>query len=146
MTPGRCPKIKVPEIFIPLPVTNFVVNLVVARTAETHKVVSCVCATLGDRNFMMHFYGRDYLAVLLALFTQWVLADVSVTDSFPSTAVLLVDVRVTLVLVVLSAGYGSVVGTILSVCKVRTAGIGTRSFGSCWHGFTSYGIVRPACT
>ena len=84
--------------------------------------------------------------MLLALLTERMLTDVSVTDAFPGTAVLLVDVRVTLVLVVLSAGYGSVVGTILPICKVGTAGIRTWSFGFCWHGFTSYGIVRPACT
>ena len=99
------------------------VYLVVARTAETHKVVSCVCATLGDGNFMMHFYGRDYLAVLLALFTQWVLADVSVTDSFPSTAVLLVDVRCAFILVVLSAGNGGMLLAVLSVRKLGTAGV-----------------------
>ena len=94
----------------------------------------------------MHFLCRNKPALLLALLAERMLTDVSVADAFPGTAVLLVDVRVTLVLVVLSAGYGSVVGTILPIRKVGTAGVGTRSFGSCWHGFTSYGIVRPACT
>ena len=84
--------------------------------------------------------------MLLTLLAERMLTDVSVTDSFPGTAVLLVDVRVTLVLVVLSAGYGSVVGTILPIRKIGTAGIRTWSFGFCWHGFTSYGIMRPACT
>ena len=83
--------------------------------------------------------------MLLALLAERMLTDMSVTDAFPGTAVLLVDVRVTLVLVVLSAGYGSVVGTILPICKIGTAGIRTWSFGFCWHGFTSYGIVDPAC-
>ena len=86
-----------------------------AGTAETHEVISCVCATLGDGNFMMHFYGRDYLAVLLALFTQWVLADVSVTDSFPGTAVLLVDVRGAFILVVLFAGNSGMLLTVLTI-------------------------------
>ena len=94
----------------------------------------------------MHFFCRNKSAVLLTLLAERVLTDVSITDSFPGTAVLLVDVRGTLVLVVLSAGYGSVVGTVLSICKIGTAGIRTRSFGSCWHGFTSYGIVRAVCT
>ena len=94
----------------------------------------------------MYFLCRNKSALLLTLLAERVLTDVSITDSFPGSAVLLVDVRGTLVLVVLSAGYGSVVGTVLSICKIGTAGIRTRSFGSCWHGFTSYGIVRPACT
>ena len=72
---------------------------------------------------MMHFYGRDYLAVSLALFTQWVLADVSVTDSFPSTAVLLVDVRCAFILVVLAAGNGGMLLAVLSVRKLGTAGV-----------------------
>ena len=84
--------------------------------------------------------------MLLALLAERMLTDVTVTDAFPGTAVLLVDVWVTLVLVVLSAGYGSMVGTVLSIRKIGTAGIRTRSFGFCWHRFTSYGIVRPACT
>lgn len=94
----------------------------------------------------MYFLCRNKSALLLTLLAERVLTDVSITDSFPGTAVLLVDVRGTLVLVVLSAGYGSVVGTVLSICKIGTAGIRTRSFGSCWHGFTSYGIVRAVCT
>ena len=71
--------------------------------------------------------------MLLALLAERMLTDVSVTDAFPGTAVLLVDVRVTLVLVVLSAGNGSVVGTILSICKVGTAGIRTGSLWSSWQ-------------
>ena len=94
----------------------------------------------------MYFLCRNKSALLLTLLAERVLTDVSITDSFPGTSVLLVDVRGTLVLVVLSAGYGSVVGTVLSICKIGTAGIRTRSFGSCWHGFTSYGIVRAVCT
>ena len=71
--------------------------------------------------------------MLLTLLAERVLTDVSITDSFPGTAVLLVDVRGTLVLVVLSAGYGSVVGTVLSICKIWTAGIGTGPFWSSWQ-------------
>jgi hypothetical protein len=95
---------------------------------------------------MMNFFCRNKPAVLFAYLAERMLTDVSVTDSFPGTAVLLVDVRGTLVLVVLPAGNGNMVCTVLSVSKVGTAGVRTWSFGFCWHGFTSYGIVRPACT
>ena len=122
------------------------VDLVVAGSAHGHEIVPCMSATLRNGLFVMYFLCRNKSALLLTLLAERVLTDVSITDSFPGTAVLLVDVRGTLVLVVLSAGYGSVVGTVLSICKIGTAGIRTRSFGSCWHGFTSYGIVRAVCT
>ena len=48
VTPGRCPTTKVPEIFIPLPVTNVVVNFCVAGLTETHQIVPCVCAAFGN--------------------------------------------------------------------------------------------------
>ena len=83
--------------------------------------------------------------MLLALLAERMLTDVSVTDSFPGTAVLLVDVRVTLVLVVLSAGNGSVVITVLSVSKFGAAWVRTWAFGFRWHGFTSCGTADPAC-
>ena len=92
------------------------VDLVVAGTAETHEVISCVCATLGDGGLMVYFYGRDYLAILFALLTQWVLTDVSVTDAFPGTAVLLVDVRGAFIFVVLFADNSGMLLTVLTVC------------------------------
>ena len=95
---------------------------------------------------MMNFFCRNKPAVLLTHLAERMLTDVSVTDSFPGTAVLLVDVRGTLVLVVLPAGNGNMVCTVLSIRKVGTAGVRTWSFGFGWHGFTSYGIMRPACT
>ena len=83
--------------------------------------------------------------MLLTLLAERMLTDVSVTDAFPGTAVLLVDVRVTLVLVVLSAGNGSVVITVLPVSKFGAAWVRTWSFGFRWHEFTSCGTVDPAC-
>ena len=77
------------------------VDFVVAGTAEAHKIVPCVCATLGDGLLVMHLFRRDKPTFLFATLTERMLCDVSVTDSFPRTAVLLVDVRGTLVLVVL---------------------------------------------
>ena len=131
---------------IPLPVTNLVVDLVVAGTAEAHKVFSGVCTTLGNGDFVMHLRCGDDFSILLALFTQRVLADVSVTDAFPGTAILLVDVRGAFILVVLFAGNSGMLLTVLTIRQLGTAGVRTRTFWSPWHGFTSYGIVRPACT
>lgn len=91
------------------------VDLGMTGTAQTHKVVPCMSATLRNGLFMMHFFSRNKATFLLATLTERVLCDVSVTDAFPCTAVLLVDVRGTLVLVVLFPCYGGVLLTVLSV-------------------------------
>ena len=44
------------------------------------------------------------------------------------------------------AGNSNVILAVLSISKFGAAGVRTWSFGFRWHGFTSYGIVRPACT
>ena len=82
----------------------------------------------------MNFHSRNNFAVLLALLTKRMQADVAVTNPFPCTAILLVDVRGTLVLVVLPAGNGNMVRTILSVRQSGAAWIGTGSLGFTWHG------------
>ena len=96
-----------------------------AGTTQAHQILSCVSAALGNGLFMMNFFSRNKSAVLFTYLAERMLTDVSVTDSFPGTAVLLVDVRGTLVLVVLPAGNGYMVCTVLSVRKVGTAGIRT---------------------
>ena len=113
------------------------VDLGVTGTTEAHKVVPCVSAALGNRDFMMHFLCRNKSAFLFATLTKRMLCDVSVSYAFPCTAVLLVDVWGTLVLVVLFPCDGCVLLTVLPVSKVGTAGVRTRSFGSAWHWFTS---------
>ena len=112
-------------------------NLGMAGTTQAHQILSCVSATLGNGLFMMNFFCRNKPAVLLTHLAERMLTDVSVTDSFPGTAVLLVDVRGTLVLVVLFPCYGCVFLTVLPISKVGTAGVRARAFGSAWHWFTS---------
>lgn len=114
--------------------------------AQARVIVSCIGAAFGNRQNVVYFLYRCQPSFLETPLAKRMLRSVTVTDAFPRSTVLAIDVRVTLVLVVLSAGYSSVVGAVLSIRKVGTAGIRTWSFRSCWHGFTSYGIVRPACT
>ena len=70
-----------------LSVTNIMVNLGMTGSAQGHQIFSCVCATLRNRFDVMNFLCRNKPSVLLALFTERVLCDVSVADSFPGTAV-----------------------------------------------------------
>ena len=109
------------------------VDLGMAGTTQAHQILSCVSAALGNGLFVMNFFCRNKPAVLLAHLAERMLTDVSVTDSFPGTAVLLVDVRGTLVLVVLPAGNGCVVFAILSICQLGTAWVRTWAFGFRWH-------------
>ena len=81
----------------------------------------------------MNLCCRNNFAVLLALLTKRVLTDVAVTNPFPGSAILLVDVRSALVLVVLPPCYCYMILTVLSVCQLGASGVGTWSLGSSWH-------------
>ena len=83
----------------------------------------------------MYFLCRNKSAFLLALLADRMLADVSVTNTLPRTAILLVDVGSTLVLVVLLSCNGFVLLTVLSIRQVGTAGIGTGALGFAGHFF-----------
>ena len=73
-----------------------------AGGAKTHKVFKIMSATLGDRLDVVYFLGGCHLPVLLALLTQWMQSNVTVTDSFPRPAVAFLGGRVTLILLVTS--------------------------------------------
>ena len=83
----------------------------------------------------MNLCRRNNSAILLALLTKRVLADVAVTNPFPGTAILLVDICCTFILVVLLSCYGFVFLTVLSIREVGTAGIGTGALGFARHFF-----------
>ena len=82
---------------------------------------------------MVDFLRRDEPSVLLAHFAQRMLTDMSVTDTLPRTAILLVDVSSTLILVVLFTGYSFMFLAVLSIRKVGTTGIRTGALGFARH-------------
>lgn len=88
---------------------------------QAHQILSCVSATLGDGFLVMNLFRRNKPTSLFTQLTERMLRDVSVADAFPGTAVLLVDVWTAFVLVVLPAGNGCVVDTVLSIREVGTA-------------------------
>lgn len=59
VTPGRCPTTKVPEIFIPLPVAEVMVDLGVAGLTETHQIVTCMSAAFGNGQDMVNLLNRS---------------------------------------------------------------------------------------
>ena len=122
------------------------VDLVVAGSAQGHEIVSGMSAAFGYRHLVMNLCRRNNSAVLFALLTKRMLCDVAVTNSFPGTAILLVDVWGSFVFVVLASGNSSVIFTVLSVRKLGASGVGTRTLGSTWHFISPSSVIAGACT
>nr|UVY67894.1 MAG: hypothetical protein [Bacteriophage sp.] len=142
MTPGRCPTEKVPKIFIPLPVAEVVVDLGVAGLTETHEVVPCVSAAFGNRQDMVNFLYRCQPTFLKTHLTEWMLCRIAVTNAFPRSAVLAVDIGAALVFVVSAAFLHTVLFTKLSFTEVGAAGMRAGSQRFLRHRFTSLGIRK----
>ena len=81
----------------------------------------------------MNLCRRNNSAVLLALLTKRMLTDVAVTNPFPGTAILLVDIWGALEFVVLSPCNSRMVFTVLPICQPGAARIWAGSFRSTRH-------------
>jgi len=138
VTPGRCPTEKVPEIFIPLPVAEVVVDLGVAGLTQTHEVVPCVSAAFGNGKDVVNFLYRSQPTFLETHLTEGMLCRIAVTDAFPRSAVLAVDIGAALVFVVLAAFLHTVLVAKLSFTEVGTAWMRARSQRFLRHRFTSF--------
>jgi len=103
-----------------------------------------VSAALGDGKDVVDFLNGSQPTFFQTQLTQRMLRSIPVTDAFPRSAVGLVDVRVTLVLVVPLPFLFSVFLTVLTVRKVGTAGERTRSFRFARHLLTSVPGIRKA--
>ena len=106
---------------------------------KSHEVAFLIAATLGERKDVMYFLGRSQLALFPALLAERMRLDVTVTDSFPGSAVSFVRSRVALILVVTLVHDLLMLGTVLLTHGEPTAArIGTGTFWFVWHGFTLY--------
>lgn len=85
-----------------------------AGLAEAHEVVSCVRAAFGNRQNVVNFLYRSQSTFLEAHLAERMLCRIAVTDAFPRSAVLAVDIGATLVFVVLAAFLHTVLFTKLS--------------------------------
>ena len=94
-----------------------------AGSAQGHKVLSGMGAAFGNRDLVMHLCRRNQFPFFLTLLTQRMLADVSVTDAFPGTAILFVDIRRSFIPVVLSACNRRMILTVLTIGQLWTAGV-----------------------
>ena len=75
---------------------------IVARLAKAHEVTPLVCSATRHRNDVVHLINRSEDAVLKASFAEGMRLNVAVSDAFPHTSVLSMDVRGAAVLLVLS--------------------------------------------
>lgn len=122
MTPGRCPTEKVPEILLPLPVAKVVVYFRMAGLTKTHEVVPCVSAAFGNGQDVVNFLYRSQPTFPETHHTEGMLCRIAVTDAFPRSAVLAVDIGAALVFVVLAAFLHTVLFTKLSFTEVGQPG------------------------
>ena len=111
----------------------------VARLAQTHEVLSCVSAALGNGQNVVYFLHRSQPTFLETLFTQWMLCGITVTDALPRSAVFTVDIGTALVFIVFAALLRAVLLTELSVTEVGTARMRARPQRFLRHRFTSLG-------
>ena len=109
----------------------------VAGLAQTHEVLSCVSAALGNGQNVVYFLHRSQPTFLEALFTQRMLCGITVADTLPRSAVFAVDIGTALVFIIFASFHRAVLLTELSVTKVGTAGVRTRSQRFLRHRFTS---------
>ena len=120
-------------------VSNFVVDLRVAGLTEAHEVVPCVSAAFGNRQNVVNFLYRSQPAFPETHLTEGMLRRVSVTDAFPRSAVLAVDIGAALIFVVPAAFHHTVLLTKLPFTEVGAAGMRTGSEWSLGHWLTSFG-------
>ena len=113
-----------------------------AGLAETHEVVPCVSAAFGNGQDVVNFLYRSQPTFPETHLTEGVLRRIAVTDAFPCSAVLAIDIGTTLVFVVFAAFLREVLLTELSFTEVGAAGMRAGSQRFLRHRFTSLGIRK----
>ena len=115
------------------------VDLRVAGLTQAHEVVPCMSAAFGNGQDVVNFLYRSQPTFFEAHLTEGMLRRIAVTDAFPRSAVLAVDVGASLVFVVLAALLYTVLLTELSITEIGTAGVraGAQRFSG--HLLTSRG-------
>ena len=92
-----------------------------AGLTQTHEVVPCVSAAFRNGQDVVNLLYRSQPTFLETHLTEGMLRRIAVTDAFPCSAVLAVDIGAALVFVVLAAFLYTVLFTKLSFTEVGTA-------------------------
>lgn len=92
-----------------------------AGLTQTHEVVPCVSAAFGNGQDVVNLLYRSQPTFPETLLTEGMFRRIAVTDAFPRSAVLAVDIGAALVFIVFSAFLRAVLFTKLSFTEVGTA-------------------------
>ena len=115
------------------------VYLRVAGLAQTHEVLSCVSAALGNGQNVVYFLHRSQPTFLETHLTEGMLRRIAVTDAFPRSAVLFIDVCAALVFIVPAALLHTVLLAKLSFTEIGAAWMGAWSEWSFGHWLIPFG-------
>ena len=110
-----------------------------AGLTKAHEVVPCVSTAFGNRQDVVNLLYGSQPTFLETHLTERMLRRIAVTDAFPRSAVLAVNIGAALVFVVLAAFFHTVLFTKLSVTEIGAAGMRAGSEWSLGHSFTSFG-------
>ena len=104
-----------------------------ALLAKAHEVTVIVGAALRQRLDVVYLLGRNDPSLLLTHLTQWLLCNVSVSDTFPRSAVSAAHCRVSVVLLVTFILLPLMLLTEPAIRKLWTSRVGTRPLRFSWH-------------
>ena len=93
-----------------------------------------------ERNFVMHLFGRHELSVFQTLLTEWVCLHITISNTFPSSAVPTAYSRVSVVLLV---AFCFLLCVFLTEPSFRQSGATwerARSLWFPWHSNTSFWV------
>ena len=114
-------------------------DLGVAGLTETHEVVPCMSTAFGNGQDVVNLLYGSQPTFLETHLTEGMLCRIAVTDAFPRSAVLAVDIGAAPVFVILAAFLHTVLFTKLSFAEVGAAGARAGSQRFLRHRFTSFG-------
>lgn len=104
-----------------------------ALLAKAHEVTVIVGAALRQRLDVVYLLGRNDPSLLLTHLTQWLLCNVSVSDTFPRSAVSPTHSWVAVVLLVTFILLPLMLLTEPAIRKLWTSRVGTRPLRFSWH-------------
>ena len=104
-----------------------------ALLAKAHEVTVIVGAALRQRLDVVYLLGRNDPSLLLTHLTQWLLCNVSVSNTFPGSAIPAVHIRVPVVLLVAFVLLPLVFLTEPSIGQLWASRVGTWPLRFSWH-------------
>lgn len=110
-----------------------------AGLTKAHQVICTMCTASCERDNVVNLLDRCCSALFKALLTQRVHLHIAVTNSFPRSAVLLVDIKCSCESVVLLCNQPLMFLTIPPVCKFWTVWICTTLLSICFSNI-SYSV------